>query len=106
MSWAMLNKFTTEPKRHPSIPIAPIPIDDPEICPAIAKQSWLDNLMQSISDDAKIIVKTIIDGPSEIIEELTPKRKVKTKLYKHLNKKASWDRPRFNHAWREVAECL
>ena len=74
----------------------------------MAKPRWFDNLLSEVSTEASFLLRTIMDAPSEIIDELVPKRGVGARkaIQRHFIDDLKWDKHKLNSAWDEVQECL
>lgn len=78
-----------------------------------APQRWIDRLLISIGRDAKVIIETILFGPSELLDELIPKRtKTEDKFSPPETARAAvasmidWEDERFTTAWTEIEQAL
>jgi DNA-directed RNA polymerase specialized sigma24 family protein len=74
-----------------------------------AKEGWLDTLFLTLSDDAKILITTILAAPADLIEDISPQarrqKKVRAAICRYMREQG-WAPSRVCLAWREVSECL
>jgi hypothetical protein len=73
-----------------------------------AKKNWLEGILHSLGEDARIIVGTILSAPREIAEELQPATcgRARIAVREYLVKRKGWSMDRLDMAWKEVSECL
>jgi hypothetical protein len=87
-------------------PFSAIESDDRPLDPS-AKRSWLEGLLQNLGDDARVIVSTIFNAPSDIAEDMCVRRRGRARDHvRRALENQGWDEDRICNAWMEVAACL
>lgn len=101
LHWGLRDFIRRERRHH-------IPENDfgvPQIAPP--PHSWVERFLQTMSDDAKVMVTTILNAPADFAADLSARRfrAGRTKIKKHLQKRG-WSESRIFFAWKEIKECL
>ena len=95
--WGLKNIYERDASRHPFIPVT---------CdPAAKEQRGFAALLHSLSDDAEVLVSTLLAAPGELAELLYKKRVNPVKIYKALQRdleQKHWTPERVQGAWSEV----
>lgn len=75
-----------------------------------AKGCWLDSFLKMLGEDARIVVTTILHAPGEIVEEIMPRTRGRTRtriaLEDYFEDRIGWPMDRFDEAWREVCGAI
>lgn len=93
-------------KRDRALPMSALERDDnPVQMPA--KQPWLGRLCETLGEDARILIDTILHAPSEIADDISSSasRRSREAVRRYL-KTHGWTEQRLNMAWTEVEACL
>jgi len=102
--WSLLTYCTRAQEK--AIPFSALDNEEQLYQPA-AKPSRTETILQELSEEGQFLVRTIINAPDEIIDDLRPqtkargRRAVRNWLLSH-----GWDRTKLDRAWQEVQECL
>lgn len=78
----------------------------------VFRPHWLDNLLQELSEEGRVLVRTIVEAPEEIAHEFMPHRgrpstkRQMTAVRSYLVDRLDWDWRTFHRAYREVEACL
>lgn len=70
--------------------------------------TWIKKLIAELSEEARVLVNTIIESPEELYHAVKPSRPVrsKTALKNYLIDVMDWDSHKFERIFTEVAKCL
>lgn len=83
--------------------------DDTKPLQISAKRSRMEDLFQTLSEDARILVTTVLSAPADLIDNITPQarrqKKTRAAICRHMREQG-WPPNRICLAWREVSECL
>lgn len=75
-----------------------------------AKTNWLECLMAEISDDARTVVRVLVESPTDVLKALFGARpcgvKARKKLLRHMRREHGWSIARVLSAFSEIKEAL
>ena len=103
--WGLMTACT---KKHPSpISLNSLGHEDEPYEPPM-KTNWVDNLLREIGVEGSFLIRTIVNAPAEIIEEMDPRMcaKARKTVKEYLIDELDWSKHKLNKAWKEVEECL
>lgn len=83
------------------------PDDRSDLRETPAKPSRVERLLLDLGEDARTLVRTIIDAPGELIEAITPRRRVSSaRRIRSYMFAQGWSAERLRLAWQEVSAAL
>lgn len=73
-----------------------------------ARTGWLEGLMRDLGEDARALVETILQAPTEIAADLAPRtrRRGRAAIHRYMEEKQGWSPTRIATAWQEVEVAL
>lgn len=82
--------------------------EDTEEIEYVAKDKWIDTLLREVGEEGAFLVRTIIDAPAEILNEMAPSicARARNAVIGYLVDELDWDKQKLKRAWKEVQECL
>lgn len=78
----------------------------------VVKPNWFQNLLQEVSEEGQVLLRTVVEAPKEVLAELYPKRRTpdienrRQVIKAYLVDVLDWDHSKLDRAWKEVQECL
>jgi hypothetical protein len=114
--WRLVDYFRTHEKSRARLEIHPMDFSEPEeeedFSPELeqvitGRPSWSECLLRELGEEGQAVVRLILHGPAEILEDMMPTthaRAART-IRKHLADHG-WEFEKINRAWREVQACL
>lgn len=70
------------------------------------KTSWLESLLHTLGEDARIVVNTILFAPAEIVNDILPHTTSRAVVEDYLEDHLDWPMGRVAQAWREVESAM
>ena len=78
-------------------------VDEPE-----ARTDWLGGIWASLGEDARLLTRTILRAPGELVEDVTliTRKRARAVIRERLRDWHSWTGERFLKAWTELHDAL
>ena len=72
------------------------------------KPNWTDELLKEVGEEARHLLKTIVDAPAEILDLMAPSlcAKARDAVKCYLIDEMDWEKKQFQNAWKEIEVCL